>query len=105
MKNKLIPILISVPLITMVPEGAIALEAKQNNQVQKSNQQVTLDPFDTDSFFQSPNDILKQMNQMHRAMDQFMQSQFSHMQHNLMSQPGSTSTVEIKENKMRLSIK
>ncbi|WP_083852079.1 hypothetical protein [Legionella tunisiensis] len=91
MKNKLIPILVSVPLITMVPEGAMALVAKQNNQVKTSNQQVTLDP---DSFFQSPNDILKHRMQMQRAIDQFMKDRFSQMQ-----QPGGANTVEIKESK------
>lgn len=110
MKNKLLPILISVPLISMISAGARALEAKQNNQVQKSTQQVTLDPFDNDPFFQSPNDILKQMVQMQRAMDQFMKSQFSQMQHNLANQPnqlpfGSTNTIEIKESKNEIIYK
>ncbi|MCW8443313.1 Hsp20/alpha crystallin family protein [Fluoribacter gormanii] len=110
MKKKLLPILISVPLISMISAGARALEAKQNNQVQKSTQQVTLDPFDNDPFFQSPNDILKQMVQMQRAMDQFMKSQFSQMQHNLANQPnqipfGSTNTIEIKESKNEIIYK
>lgn len=51
MKKKLLPILISVPLITMMSAGAIALEAKQNNQVQKSKDLLALDPFDNDPFF------------------------------------------------------
>lgn len=105
MKNKLLPILISVPFITTISEGAMALEAKQNNHVQKSNQQVTLDPFSNDAFFQSPHDIWRQMDQMQRAMDQFMKSQFSQMQHNLMSQPGDTNTVEIKESKNEIIYK
>lgn len=100
MKKKILPILISASLIIMISAGA--LEAKQNNQVQDNNQQLTLDPFDNDPFFQSPNDILKQMNKMQRAMDQFMKSQFSQMQHNLVNQPnqtlfGSTSNIEIQE--------
>ncbi|KTD06543.1 heat shock hsp20 [Legionella gratiana] len=110
MKKKLLPILISVPLITMISAGAIALETNQNNQVQKSNQQVTVDSFDNDPFFQSPNDILKQMDQMQRAMDQFMKSQFSQMQHNLVNQPnqmpfGSTNNIEIKESKNEIIYK
>ncbi|MCE0723623.1 MULTISPECIES: Hsp20/alpha crystallin family protein [Legionella] len=110
MKKKLLPILISVPLITMISAGAIALEVKQNNQVQKNNQQVTSDPFDNDAFFQSPNDILKQMDQTQRAMDQFMKSQFLQMQHNLVNQPnqmpfGSTNTIEIKESKNEIIYK
>ncbi|QMT60162.1 Hsp20/alpha crystallin family protein [Legionella sp. PC997] len=110
MKKKLLPILISAPLMTMLSAGAIAVEAKQNNQVQKSNQQATLDPFDNDPFFQSPNDILKQMEQMQRAMDQFMKSQFSQMQHNLANQSnqipfGSTNTIEIKESKNEITYK
>ena len=109
MKKKLLPI-IAVLLSTMISAGAIALEAKQNNQMQKSNQQVTLDPFDNDPFFQSPNDILKQMDQMQRAMDQFMKSQFSQMQHNLVNQPhqmpfGSTNNIEIKESKNEIIYK
>ncbi|PWY55886.1 heat-shock protein Hsp20 [Legionella qingyii] len=110
MKKKLLPILISVTLISMISAGAMALEAKQNNQVQKSNQQVTLDPFDNDPFFQSPDDILKQMVQMQRAMDQFMKSQFSQMQHNLANQSnqipfGSTNNIEIKESKNEIIYK
>ncbi|HHT0593838.1 TPA: Hsp20 family protein [Legionella anisa] len=110
MKKKLLPILISVPLITMLSEAAIAIEAKQNNQVKQSNQQATFDPFDNDTFFQSPNDILKQMEQMQRAMDQFMKSQFSQMQHHLVNQSnqmpfGSTNTIEIKENKNEITYK
>ncbi|MFW2534188.1 MULTISPECIES: Hsp20/alpha crystallin family protein [unclassified Legionella] len=105
MKNKLLPILISVPLITMVSEGAMALDAKQNNPVQKSNPQISQDPFDNDAFFQSPHAIWQQMDQMQRAMDQFMKSQFSQMQHHLMSQPGSTNTVEIKEGKNDITYK
>ncbi len=69
MKKKLLPILISVPLITMMSAGAIALEAKQNNQVQKSKDLLALDPFDNDPFFQSPYDVLKQMEKMQQAMD------------------------------------
>lgn len=110
MKKKLLPILIAVPLIIMISAGAIALETKQNNQVQKSNQQVTVDPFDNDPFFQSPNDIWKQMDQMQRAMNQFMKSQFSQMQHNLVNQPnqmpfGSTNNIEIKESKNEIIYK
>ncbi|KTD68374.1 heat shock hsp20 [Legionella steelei] len=110
MNKKLLSILIAVPLITMISVGAIAFEAKQNNQVQKSNQQVNVDPFDNDPFFKSPNDILKQMDQMQRAMDQFMKSQFSQMQHNLVSQPnqmpfGSTNNIEIKESKNEIIYK
>ena len=108
MKKKLLSILIAVPLITMISAGAIALETKQNNQVQKSNQQVTVDPFDNDPFFQSPNDIWKQMDQMQRAMNQFMKSQFSQMQHNLVNQPNQMpfgSTNKIKESKNEIIYK
>lgn len=110
MKKKLLPILIAVPLITMISAGAIALETKQNNQAQKSSQQVTMDPFDNDPFFQSPNDIGKQMDQMQRAMNQFMKSQFSQMQHHLVNQPnqmpfGSTNNIEIKESKNEIIYK
>ncbi|MDR3501170.1 MAG: Hsp20 family protein [Legionella sp.] len=110
MKKKLLPILISVPLITMISAGAVALEAKQNNQAQKSNSQGPMDPFDNDPFFQSPDDVLKQMAQMQRVMDQLMKSQFSQMQHNLANQPnqmpfGSTNTVEIKESKNEIIYK
>ncbi|KTD41435.1 Hsp20/alpha crystallin family protein [Legionella parisiensis] len=109
MKNKLLPI-ISVPLITMISAGAIALEAKLNNQAQTSNQQATVDPFSNEPFFQSPNAILKQMNQMQQAMDQFMKSQFSQMQHNLVNQHtlmpfGSTNNIEIKERKNEIIYK
>lgn len=110
MKKKLLPILITVTLITMISTGAIALETKQSNQVQPSNQQVTVDPFDNDLFFQSPNDIWEQMDQIQRAMDQFMKSQFSQMQHNLVNQPnqmpfGSTNNIEIKESKNEIIYK
>lgn len=110
MKKKLLPILIAVPFITMISAGAIALETKQNNQVQTNNQQVTGDPFDNVPFFQSPNDIWKQMDQMQRAMDQFMQSQFSQMPHSLLNQPnqmpfGSTNNIEIKESKNEIIYK
>lgn len=110
MNKKLLSILIAVPLITMISAGAIAFDAKQNNQVQKSNQRVNVDPFDNDPFFKSPNDILKQMDQMQRAMDQFMKSQFSQMQHNLVNQPnqmpfGSTNNIEIKESKNEIIYK
>jgi HSP20 family molecular chaperone IbpA len=110
MKKKLLPILIAAPLITMISAGAIALEAKQNNQVQKSNAQGPTDPFDNDPFFQSSDDILKQMAQMQRVMDQLMKSQFSQMQHHLANQPnqmpfGSTNTVEIKESKNEIIYK
>ncbi|MFJ1269595.1 Hsp20/alpha crystallin family protein [Legionella lytica] len=110
MKKKLIPILISVPFITMISGRALALEVKPNNQVQNNHQQAALDPFDSDPFFQSPDDILKQMAQMQRAMDHLMKSQFSQMQHNLTHQSnqipfGSTNTVEIKENKNEIVYK
>ncbi|QEY52931.1 Hsp20/alpha crystallin family protein [Legionella longbeachae] len=110
MKKKLLPILISAPLITVISAGAMALEAKQNNQVQHSNAQLSLDPFDNDPFFQSTNDVLKQMDKMQQAMDQFIKSQFSQMQNNLVNQPnqnlfGSTGTIEIKENKNEIVYK
>lgn len=110
MKKKLLPILISAPLITVISAGAMALEPKQNNQVQHSNAQLSLDPFDNDPFFQSTNDVLKQMDKMQQAMDQFIKSQFSQMQNNLVNQPnqnlfGSTGTIEIKENKNEIVYK
>lgn len=110
MKKKLLPILISVPLITMMSAGAIALEAKQNNQVQKSKDLLALYSFDNDPFFQSPYDVLKQMEKMQQAMDQFMKSQFSQMHTNLLKQPnqmlfGNTNNVEIKESKNELVYK
>ncbi|KTC93405.1 Hsp20/alpha crystallin family protein [Legionella cincinnatiensis] len=110
MKKKLFPILISVPLITMISAGAMALEAKQNNQVPNSNAPLSLDPFANDPFFQSPNDVLKQMDKMQQAMDQFIKSQFSQMQNNLINQPnqnffGSTSNIQIKENKNEIVYK
>ncbi|AUH71084.1 Heat shock hsp20 [Legionella sainthelensi] len=106
MKKKLLPILISVPLISMISAGAMA----QNNPAQISNAQLSLDPFDNDPFFQSPNDVLKQMDKMQQAMDQFIKSQFSQMQNNLVNQPnqnlfGSTGTIEIKENKNEIVYK
>ncbi|KTD55253.1 heat shock hsp20 [Legionella sainthelensi] len=106
MKKKLLPILISVPLISMISAGAMA----QNNPAQISNTQLSLDPFDNDPFFQSPNDVLKQMDKMQQAMDEFIKSQFSQMQNNLVNQPnqnlfGSTGTIEIKENKNEIVYK
>ena len=105
MKKKLIPILISVPFITMISGGAVALEAKPNTQVQNNNQQAALDPFDSDPFFQSPDDILKQMAQMQRAMAQLMKSQFSRTHQPNQLPFGSTNTVEIKENKNEIVYK
>lgn len=110
MQKKLLPILITVAFITAISTGGIALEAKPNNQIQNSNDQLILDPFDNDPFFQSHNDALQQMYKMQQAMDQFIKNQFLQMQNNLVNQPtqnlfGNASNIQIEENKNEIVYK
>ncbi|HHF7376047.1 Hsp20/alpha crystallin family protein [Legionella bozemanae] len=110
MQKKLLPILITVAFITAISTGVIALEAKPNNQIQNSNDQLILDPFDNDPFFQSHNDALQQMYKMQQAMDQFIKNQFLQMQNNLVNQPtqnlfGNASNIQIEENKNEIVYK
>ncbi|HHF7367154.1 TPA: Hsp20/alpha crystallin family protein [Legionella bozemanae] len=110
MQKKLLPILITVAFITAISTEVIALEAKPNNQIQNSNDQLILDPFDNDPFFQSHNDALQQMYKMQQAMDQFIKNQFLQMQNNLVNQPnqnlfGNASNIQIEENKNEIVYK
>ncbi|MGM9451748.1 Hsp20/alpha crystallin family protein [Legionella bozemanae] len=110
MQKKLLPILITVAFITAISTEVIALEAKPNNQIQNSNDQLILDPFDNDPFFQSHNDTLQQMYKMQQAMDQFIKNQFLQMQNNLVNQPnqnlfGNASNIQIEENKNEIVYK
>ncbi|STY29642.1 Heat shock hsp20 [Legionella wadsworthii] len=110
MKKKILPILISVPLFTIISVGAQALEIKPNKSMPNNTDQIIVDPFADDPFFQSHNDALQQMYKMQQAMDQFMKSQFSQMQNSLVNQNnqklfGSTNNIEIKEDKNELIYK
>ncbi|ARG97026.1 Hsp20/alpha crystallin family protein [Legionella micdadei] len=103
-KKQLLSILISGVLVTMISTRTLALEAKQNKQMQNSNNNpLVLDPFDSDPFFQSNNDVFQQMYKMQQTMDQLIKNQFSQMQNSLMNQPnqnlfGSASNIQIQEN-------
>ncbi|AAU26299.1 TPA: Hsp20/alpha crystallin family protein [Legionella pneumophila] len=104
MKNKLLPNLIIITLAATIYANSINVQAKQNDQIQNSNEQLTQDPFDTDPFFQSHDDVLLQIHKMQQAMDQFIKSQFSQMQNTLANDPhhnpfGSAKNIQITENK------
>lgn len=44
-KNKLLPNLIIIALATTISANFITVQAKQNDQIQNSNEQLTQDPF------------------------------------------------------------
>ncbi|HBC0467051.1 TPA: Hsp20/alpha crystallin family protein [Legionella pneumophila subsp. fraseri] len=110
MKNKLLPDLIIIALAAAISANSMTVQAKQNDKIQNSNEQLIQDPFDTDPFFQSHDDVLQQMHKMQQAMDQFIKSQFSQMQNSLASEPhhnpfGSAKNIHIAENKDELIYK
>ncbi|HAU1152348.1 TPA: Hsp20/alpha crystallin family protein [Legionella pneumophila] len=110
MKNKLLPDLIIIALAATISANSMTVQAKQNDKIQNSNEQLIQDPFDTDPFFQSHDDVLQQMHKMQQAMDQFIKSQFSQMQNSLASEPhhnlfGSAKNIQITENKDELIYK
>ncbi|HAZ7573044.1 Hsp20/alpha crystallin family protein [Legionella sp. PATHC032] len=110
MKNKLLPNLIIIALAATISANSMTVQAKQNDKIQNSNEQLIQDPFDTDPFFQSHDDVLQQMHKMQQAMDQFIKSQFSQMQNNLANKPhhnlfGSAKNIQITENKDELIYK
>ncbi|HAT7769221.1 TPA: Hsp20 family protein [Legionella pneumophila] len=110
MKNKLLPDLIIIALAATISANSMTVQAKQNDKIQNSNEQLIQDPFDTDPFFQSHDDVLQQMHKMQQAMDQFIKSQFSQMQNSLANGPnhnlfGSAKNIQITENKDELIYK
>ncbi|HEN5722773.1 TPA: Hsp20/alpha crystallin family protein, partial [Legionella pneumophila] len=110
MKNKLLPDLIIIALAATISANSMTVQAKQNDKIQNSNEQLIQDPFDTDPFFQSHDDVLQQMHKMQQAMDQFIKSQFSQMQNSLTNGPnhnlfGSAKNIQITENKDELIYK
>ncbi|HBD7102744.1 TPA: Hsp20/alpha crystallin family protein [Legionella pneumophila] len=110
MKNKLLPNLIIIALAATISTNSMTVQAKQNDKIQNSNEQLIQDPFDTDPFFQSHDDVLQQMHKMQQAMDRFIKSQFSQMQNSLASEPhqnlfGSAKNIQITENKDQLIYK
>lgn len=51
MKNKLLPDLIIIALAATISANSMTVQAKQNDKIQNSNEQLIQDPFDTDPFF------------------------------------------------------
>lgn len=107
MNKNLLSILLSIALIS--PVLASSVNDTQNTST-NSNNQLIIDPFTNDPFFQSHNAVLQQMQKMQQAMDQFMKNQFIQMQNSLANTPnqdpfGSAKNIEIEENKNELTYK
>ena len=75
----------------------------------KSERNVISDPFENDPFFQSQDDLLHQMQNMQKAMEQLMEARFSKINHlaNQYNQKpfGSDTNIEIRENSDQLVYK
>ncbi|WP_367606431.1 Hsp20/alpha crystallin family protein [Legionella sp. W05-934-2] len=111
--NKIIAIFLSTLLgVCIVPyTSAATLDTKVPDQANiKQKNKTIIDPFDNDPFFQSHNDIFKEFDKMHQAMQRLMNHQFSKMQHSLATGfPDLNSTnsnnIQIKEGKDELVYK
>lgn len=99
----------TLALVSSFSANASIVDNPNNSQPLKDSQQGRLDPFDNDPFFQSQNNIRLQMQNIQKAMDQLMQTQFSKMNNlaNQYGQPpfGSEANIEIKENNNELVYK
>lgn len=109
--KKIILILLGVlTLNETISASQNTLDKKQNKPLQNSQQNLISDPFAHDPFFQSSKNILDQMHQLQKTIDQLMEDHFSQMRNNIGGnygqQPfGSDKNVEVIENNNELIYK
>ena len=78
MRRELILFLSCAAMLTAMMS---VVNAKDNNQVQKSTHQIA-SPFDADPFFQSNDDVFNQIKTMQQLMVRLMKQQFDQINNN-----------------------
>ena len=108
--KKLARIFLSIlALLSAFTVNAKIVDNKNALPSNKEQHDLSSTPFDEDPFFQSQNDIIRQMRTMQKAMDQLMETQFSKINslaHHYDQHPfGSDTNIEIKESHNELIYK
>lgn len=104
--------LIFLSILALISAFIVNAKIVDNKNVLPSNKEQhepSAAPFDEDPFFQSQNDIIRQMQTMQKAMDHLMEAQFSKINslaHHYDQPPfGSDTNIEIKESHNELIYK